>query len=69
MNDQLLWIGRIAGICGLLLCAMAAALRVSGLYWFGGFQIGTLLLTGIAVMVGGCLCFLAVLTNRPNTGI
>jgi hypothetical protein len=68
MNDLLLWIGRVAGVGGVLLCAVAAAMRVSGLFWFGGFQIGTLLLMGMAVMIVGCLCFLAVLTERSKTG-
>jgi hypothetical protein len=68
MNDLLLWIGRVAGIGGVLLCAVAAALRVSGHYWIEGFQIGTLLLMGIAVMVVGCVSFLAVLTNRSKQG-
>lgn len=68
MNDLLLWIGRIAGIGGVLLCAVSAAMRVSGLFWFAGFQIGTLLLMGMAVMIMGCLCFLAVLTERSKTG-
>ena len=68
MNDLLLWIGRVAGVGGVLLCAVAAAMRVSGHFWFGGFQIGTLLLMGMAVMIVGCLCFLAVLTDRSKTG-
>jgi predicted Kef-type K+ transport protein len=68
MNDLLLLIGRVAGIGGALLCAVAAVLRVSGLYWFAGFQIGTLLLMGTAVMVVGCVSFLAVLTERSKIG-
>lgn len=68
MNDLLLWIGRVAGVGGVLLCAVAAVLRVIGRFWFGGVQIGTLFLMGMAVMIVGCLCFLAVLTDRTKTG-
>jgi hypothetical protein len=67
MNDLLLLTGRAAGIGGVLICAVAAGLRVSGLYWFVGFQLGTLLMMGMAVMIVGCLCFLAVLTERSKT--
>lgn len=68
MNDLLLLIGRIAAIGGVLLCAVAAIARISGLYWLGGFQAGTLLQAGIAAMVAGCLCFLYVLVDRSDDG-
>ena len=68
MNDLLLWIGRFAAIGGVLLCAVAAIARVSGLFWLGGFQAGTLLQAGIAAMVAACLCFLYVLVERSQTG-
>jgi len=64
MNDVLLWLGRLAGVVGALLCVAAIAIRVGGQYWMGGYQVGTLLLAGSAAMVGGCLCFLWVLTSR-----
>ena len=68
MNDLLLWIGRIAGVGGVLLCALAAVVRLSGHYWLGGFQAGTLLQAGTAVMVAGCLGFLAALAERSKAG-
>jgi hypothetical protein len=68
MNDLLLLIGRIAAIGGALLCAVAAIARISGYYWLGGFQAGTLLQAGIAAMVAGCLCFLYVLVDRSENG-
>jgi len=67
MNDMLLWLGRIAGVAGALLCIAAIAIRVAGQYWLAGFQVGTLLLAGSAAMVGGCLCFLWVIAGRPST--
>ena len=64
MNDVLLWVGRVAGVVGALLCVAAIAIRIGGQFWFAGYQTGTLLLAGSAAMVGGCLCFLWVLTGR-----
>jgi hypothetical protein len=66
MGTVLLWVGRLAGIAGVLLCLMAVALRSRSVYNFGGFQIGTLLLAGIAAMLVGCLAYLALMVERPR---
>ena len=66
MESILLWIGRIVGIAALLLCAWAAAMRLQGVYFAGGFQIGTLLLLGMTGMIIACWCLLVVLTMRPR---
>lgn len=66
MNDLLLWIGRVAGVGGVLLCSVAAVARISGHYLLGSFQVGTLLQVGMAMMIAGCLGFLAVLTERSK---
>ena len=66
MNVLLLWIGRLTGLGGVLLSAWAAYNRIAGSYFAGGFQVGTLLLGGMAAMLIGCLCLLVVLTNRPR---
>lgn len=60
----LLAVGRIAGVVGVLLCIVGAAVRLGGAFWIGGFQVGTLLQGGIAAMVFGCFCLLAVVTHR-----
>ena len=54
----------VAGLTGVLLCVFSAGGRLAGAYWVGSFQSGTLLLAGIAAMVFGCFCFLAVLTKK-----
>jgi hypothetical protein len=64
MESLLLWIGRIAGIVGLALSAWAAYARLTGAYFAGGFQVGTLLLAGMTAMLVACLCLLLVLTER-----
>jgi hypothetical protein len=68
MTTLLLWIGRIAAVGGALLSAVAALARISGQYWIGTFQAGTVLQAGMAAMVAACLCFLIVLLERNNNG-
>lgn len=66
MNQFLLLSGRVAGLVGLVLIAVAVAVRLTGAYWLGGFQVGTLLLGGTAALVAGCFALLLVLTSRPG---
>jgi hypothetical protein len=66
MQELLVWVGRLAGVAGVALCAVAVVARLVGAYWLGGFQVGTLLQIGVAGMVLGCLCFLAALTERSR---
>lgn len=64
MNQMLLLAGRASGVFGLLICAVAAALRLAGNYWVGSFQLSTLLLGGVAAMIGGCVLMLWALTSH-----
>jgi len=64
MDNLLLWLGRLAGVAGLLLIAVAVALRLTGVYWLGAFQVGTVLLGGTAALAAGCFALLLVLTSR-----
>lgn len=57
-------LGWVAGLSGVVLSAASVAGRLTGNFWIGGFQTGTLLQAGIAAMVFGCFCFLAELTQR-----
>jgi len=66
MDTLLLWVGRLAGLGGVVLCVWAVAIRVQGSYFAGGFQVGTLLLAGMTAILIACLCLLVVLTNRPR---
>jgi hypothetical protein len=66
MNDLLLWLGRVAGAAGLVVCAVAGLLRLSGAYWVSGFQVGTLLLAGTASLVAGCFFLLLIATRRSR---
>jgi hypothetical protein len=64
MEGLLIWIGRLAGSSGVLVCAVAILLRFSGKFQLGGFQVTTLAQAGIAGMVLGCLCFSVVVAER-----
>jgi len=66
MENILLWIGRIAGVAGVLLSAWAAVARLRGTYFAGTFQVGTLLLVGITGIIIACFCLLFVMTMRPR---
>ena len=66
MEIVLVWVGRLAGLAGVALCAWAVFNRLTGSYFAGGFQIGTLLQAGMTAILVGCLCLLIALTNRPH---
>ena len=65
MNGLLLWLGRLLGVLGAVVCVAGLAVRVTGQYTFGGIGVGTLFLGGTAVMVAGCLCLLLRMDSRP----
>lgn len=63
-SKVLRWLGRLAAVAGVLLSAVSGLLRLLGHYWVGGFQAGTLLLGGIALMVFACLCYLVLIERQ-----
>jgi hypothetical protein len=66
VETLLRWVGRLGGAAGVVLCAVAVLMRLRGVYNFAGFQIGTLLLAGIAAMLVGCLAYVAAIAERPR---
>ena len=62
--EALLKLGWLAGIVGVLFCIVGIGVRLSGAFWIGGFQVGTLLQAGVAGLVFGCFCMLAYLTRK-----
>jgi hypothetical protein len=66
MAHLLLWVGRIGGAVGVLMCVIAVLARIRGVYGLAGFQTGTVLLAGIAAMLVGCLGYLAVVAERDR---
>lgn len=66
MINLLIWVGRIAGVLGLLLGATAAAARAMGMWRIGDLQVGTLLLGSIAAMALGALAYAAAVAERGH---
>ena len=64
MESVLLAMGRIAGLGSLILTAWAGYARLTGAFFAGGFQVGTLLLVGIMGMLVACFFLLLALTLR-----
>lgn len=58
MQNLLPWLGRLAGVVGLLLCAVAAIWRLLGNFYLGGIQVATLLQAGTSALVVGCFLLL-----------
>ena len=63
MKGLLLAAGRLLGAVGFVLMIVAGVVRLTGAYWLGGFQVGTLLLGATAAMVAGCFLLLLALVD------
>jgi hypothetical protein len=68
MEGIFLTVGRLAGAAGVVTTLVAALMRLAGVYWVSGYQTGTILLAGMALMLIGCLAFLAALTSDRVSG-
>lgn len=66
MKTAMLWIGRLAGIGGALLCTVSLAVRFTNTYFLGGIPVGTLFNAGIAAMVLGCLAYVHVIAEHGS---
>lgn len=58
------WVGRLLGIIGIIVCAIAGLARLSGRYTLAGFPAITLFEGGTTVLVAGCFCLLWTLAAR-----
>ncbi len=64
MNDSLEWLGNSAAVVGILICLLTGVVRVTGSYYFLGFEALTLFIGGTALMVFACLVKLHQLARR-----
>jgi hypothetical protein len=64
--NLLIWVGRVAGLLGLLLGTTAVAARLMGLWRIGDLQVGTLLLASVASMALGALAYAASVAERDR---
>jgi hypothetical protein len=66
MNYVLIWIGRIAGLLGMVAVGCAVIARATGVWYLGGLQLGTLMNAGIAAMVLGAWAYAASVAERKR---
>lgn len=66
MQALLMWIGRLAGIVGVVVVGVAVVGRLYSVYRLGGFEVGTLLHAGMAATLIGCLGYVAALAERTQ---
>jgi hypothetical protein len=66
MQALLMWIGRLAGIVGVVVVGVAAIGRLDGVYRLGGFEVGTILQAGMAAILIGCLGYVAAVAERTH---
>jgi hypothetical protein len=64
MTRLLLWAGRLYGLLGLGLMLLAVGLRAGGQFHVGALAVGTVLQGAVAMMVAGCLGYVAALAER-----
>lgn len=64
VDKLLLWIGRLAGLAGVLVFAGAVYARLRGQFIVGDYQVGTLVQASIALMLVGCLGYAAATGER-----
>jgi hypothetical protein len=67
MTMLLLWLGRLAGLLGLAVSVAAVAMRLSGVWHFGGLPLGTLLQGGIAALACGAWAYAASIAEGRGT--
>jgi hypothetical protein len=60
----LAWVGRLLGIVGAIVCAVAGVARLSGHYSLHGFPAITLFEGGTTALVAGCFCLLWIIASR-----
>ena len=66
MQQLLKLAGSVAGVVGVLLCAIAGLARVSGLYYLAGFEATAIFMVGTGIMVFACLIRLEQLVSKRD---
>ena len=66
MQALLMWIGRLAGIVGVVVVGVAVIGRLDNVYRLGGFAVGTILQAGMAATLIGCLGYVAAGVERTH---
>ena len=62
MQQLLRLTGSVAGVLGVLICAISGLARVSGIYYLAGYEATAIFMAGTGVMVFACLVKLEVMS-------
>jgi type IV secretory pathway VirB2 component (pilin) len=66
MNRAIEHLGNSAAALGILFCVIAGAARVTGLFYIVGFEVMTLFVVGMGLMLMACLAKLHLLSARAQ---
>ena len=64
MDKIIALVSNITGMAGMFLTVAAGVARVGGHYHLGGFEVMTLFVGGMGLMLIGCFAKLCVLTHK-----
>ena len=64
MEKLITLVGKVVGLAGIILTATAGVARVAGHYHLAGFEVMTLFVGGMGLMLIACLAKLHSLTNQ-----
>lgn len=64
MRQLLTLSGSIAGVLGILLCAMSGVARLSGSFYLAGYEATTVFMVGTGIMVFACLIKLELISTQ-----
>jgi hypothetical protein len=66
MERLLAWVGNLAAAAGVLVCLITGVVRLGGAYRIVGFELETLFMVGIGLMVMGILAKLQGSSTSPR---
>jgi type IV secretory pathway VirB2 component (pilin) len=66
MRQLLTLTGSIAGLFGILICAISGLARISGFYYVAGYEATTVFTVGAGIMVFACLVKLELMSNQQK---
>jgi type IV secretory pathway VirB2 component (pilin) len=66
MHQLLRLTGLIAGVLGVLVCAISGLARLFGVYYLGGYESTAIFMAGTGIMVFACLVKLELMSRPHN---
>ena len=66
MKQALSLASRVAGISGMIICAISGLSRAAGFYYLAGFESMTVFIGGIGVLIAACYLNLEAAQTKPG---